>query len=299
MIDAQAILHRHFPVLRQSYTEKDAILYALALGYGSDPMDERQLLYTLERDLLVVPTFANVLCHPGFWINEPDTGIDATRAVHGEHHIVFHRPLPSHGSVRGETRVTEVIDKGVATGALLIIERRLFDDTTGELLASVVQHTLCRGDGGFSGEKGGAVTTGAHTRPKIVHTADRAPDWTVELPTLPQAALLYRLSSDLNPLHAAPEVAKAAGFPRPILHGLCTFGVICRAILQACTGDEATRLKSLGGRFSAPVFPGETLRVEIWQGDLDKGIRQLTLQCLVPQRKTLVFSAGTANVAEN
>lgn len=296
MIDAPALRAREFPVLRQSYTEKDAILYALAMGYGSDPLDEAQLRYVYGPGLRVLPTFANIPCHPGFWINDPTTGIDAARAVHGEHHMHFHVPLPAHGTVRGELRVTEIVDKGPGKGALLITERRIFDDSTGTLLASIEQHTLCRGDGGFSA---GTVAASATSRPpKATPVAERAPDWVAEVPTLPQAALLYRQSADLNPLHADPRTALAAGFPRPILHGLCTYGIVCRAVLQACAGDQPERMHSLGGRFSAPVFPGETLRVEIWDDDVSAGVRALRLQCVAPQRGVVVFSNGTAVVAE-
>lgn len=292
MIDVQAVRGREFPTLKQAYAQKDAILYALALGYGSDPMDAAQLRYVFERGLRVVPTFANVLCHPGFWISEPKLGIDAARAVHGEHHVRFHQPLPPAGTVRGQTRVVDVIDKGAGKGALLVFERMLYDDASGALLASIEQHTLLRGDGGFAGAE-------PVTAPKsaAAHFPESKPDLVVDIATLPQAALLYRLSADPNPLHADPQAARAAGFPRPILHGLATFGIACRALVQACAGDDPARLKSLGGRFSAPVFPGETLRTEIWRGEARAGAQPLRLRCLVPERKAVVFANGAATVA--
>lgn len=285
MIDTTAVRQWTFPVLRQTYTEKDAILYALALGYGSDPGDPRQLSYVYERGLKVVPTFANVLCHPGFWISDPRTGIDATRAVHGEQRVRLHAPLPPRGCVRGETRVLDIVDKGKGKGALLVFQRQLFDDETGTLLATIEQHTLCRGDGGFSGAEPSPSPRG-----NVQSSPTRPADVVVEMPVLPQAALVYRLSADPNPLHADPQVALAAGFPRPILHGMCTFGMACRALVQACAGDVPTRLASMSGRFSAPMFPGEVLRIEIWRED-PSAVR---FRCVVPARDTAVLTGGTA-----
>ncbi|MFD0668326.1 MaoC/PaaZ C-terminal domain-containing protein [Ramlibacter sp. MAHUQ-53] len=290
MIDAQAVRAWEFPPLRQAYTEKDAILYALALGYGSDPLDAGQLRYVYESGLRVVPTFANVLCHPGFWVSDPRTGIDARQVVHGEQHVRFHRPLPPKGAVRSRTRVVDLVDKGAGKGALLVFVRELFDEASGELVATIEQHSLCRGDGGFAGD---APAAPAGVRPAVT-MPERAPDHIVEIPTLPQAALVYRLSADPNPLHADPHAARAAGFERPILHGLATFGVVCRAVLQACAGDDPTRLASLGGRFTAPVFPGETLRTEIWRDAGDPA--SLRLRCVVAGREAVAFSAGSARV---
>lgn len=287
MIDVQAVRTREFPVLRQAYAEKDAILYALALGYGSDSVDEEQLCFVLEPALRVVPAFANVLGHPGFWISDPATGVDAAKAVHGEHRMRFHAPLPPRGKVRAQTRVVDVLDKGAGKGALVVTERLVHDDTSGALLATIEQHTLCRGDGGFSG------APPERSAPKVEAPAERAPDHVVDIPVLPQAALLYRQSADLNPLHADPRVARAAGFARPILHGLCTFGIACRALLQACAGNEPARLRGLAGRFSAPVYPGETLRTEIWR----EGARDIRLRCSVPERASVVFSNGVASLA--
>lgn len=290
MIDVQALCAREFQPLRHSYCEKDAILYALALGYGSDPTDEAQLRFAFEQRLQVVPAFANVLCHPGFWIGDPALGLDASRAVHGEHHVSFHAPLPAAGTVRGQTRVAGVTDKGAGKGALVVTERLLHDDASGTLLARIEQHTLLRGDGGYSGTTVEASVKGTVQVPK------GPPDHVIAIPTLPQAALLYRLSADPNPLHADPGIARAAGFPRPILHGLCTFGIVCRAVLKACAHDDPARMHSLGGRFSAPVFPGETLRTEIWAADLHGGVQQLHLRCVSVERECLVFANGVATV---
>jgi acyl dehydratase len=290
-IDVAAVKAWQFPVLSQGYTEKDTILYALALGYGAQPEDPSQLAFVYERGLRAVPTMVATLCHPGFWISDPRTGIDATRAVHGEHRVTFHAPLAARGSVRGQTRVLDVIDKGAGKGALLVVERTLHDDPTGRQLATIEHHTLCRGDGGFSGTQPAKVAAAAP------RTDERAPDQVVELASLPQAALIYRLSADPNPLHADPEIARAAGFPRPILHGLCTYGIACRALLQACTPDDPGRLKSLAVRFSAPVYPGETIRTEIWNDGPDAdGLQAIRFRCRVPERDTVVISNGQATI---
>lgn len=286
MINEAVVRAWDFPALRQTWTEKDAILFALTLGYGSDPVDQDQLRYVYEKDLVVVPAFANVLCHPGFWMRDPRTGIDSSRVVHGEQRVEYFQALPPRGTARSETRVLDVIDKGEGKGALVIFERLLFDDASGAPLARVEQHSMCRGDGGFSG----AVAPAA--RKAATASDQRAPDAVIDIPSLPQAALMYRLSADPNPLHADPAVARAAGYPRPILHGLCTFGIACRALLQVCAQEPGVRMKSMASRFSAPVYPGETLRTEIHRDG-----NEVRFRCLVPERETVVLSNGAATLA--
>ena len=291
-IDVAALKSWDFPVLRQRWTDKDTILYALALGYGSDPEDPAQLAFVYEGALQAVPALATTLCHPGFWISDARTGIDATRAVHAEHRVVFHRPLPPQGSARAQTRVVDVLDRGEGRGAMLVFERTLYDEASGHALASIEHHTLCRADGGFS-----AMRTEAPARVPAPSAPDAPPDHLVEIASLPQAALIYRLSADRNPLHADPEVARAAGFARPILHGLCTYGIACRAIVQTCAANDAAQLRSLAVRFTAPVFPGETLRTEIWNDGCDThGARAVRLRCVAVERGTIVLSDGRATV---
>jgi len=299
MINAQALLTRPFPVLKQAYTEKDAILYALSLGYGSDPVDPAQIQYVYEKNLQVVPSFVAVLCAPGFWLADPSLGANTAMIVHAEHAIEFVRPLAPAGQLRGETSVVEVIDRGAGKGAMIVSERLIKDDASNELLARIVQHTLCRGDGGFSG-----IEPAPRAASVKAQLADEAPaDWVVTLPTLPQAALLYRLFADLNPLHIDPAVAQKAGFDRPILHGLCTYGVVCRAVMQACLGGDASRMHSLAGKFTAPVVPGDNLRIEIWKDSQNPhphtGRQALKIRCSVPERQSVVFSNGTAMVSLN
>jgi acyl dehydratase len=295
-ININAVKNWSFPVLRQTYSEKDTILYALSLGYGSQPASETELRFVYEHGLRAVPTMAALLCHPGFWISDPRTGIDASKAVHGEQRMTFHALLAVKGVVRGQTRVVDVIDKGQGKGALLVFERTLHDDISNTLLATIEQRTLCRGDGGFSASpvaKSAPDTLSASAPPPAVVAAPSkaGPTHQLDIHSLPQAALIYRLSADMNPLHADPAVARSAGFDRPILHGMCTYGIAARAIIQACCGNDPSVLRDLSARFSAPVFPGETIRTEIWEDSV--GIR---FQCLARERGVVIISNGVAQV---
>jgi acyl dehydratase len=287
-IDVDAVRNWAFPTLRQAYSERETILYALALGYGTHYTDANELRYVYEHDLVAVPTMATSLCHPGFWINDSRTGIDARKAVHAEQKTVWHRPLRAQGVLTGASRVVGIVDRGKDRGALLIVKRDLFDEETGELVVSLEQVTMCRGDGGFTGEQASSRKA-ADMSPRSPRPAASAPDHIVDIQVLPQAALIYRLCADRNPLHASPAVARDAGFPRPILHGLCTYGLAARAIIQACYGQDAAALGGLSGRFTAPVYPGETLRTEIWE---ERG--SVRFSCSVPSRSVTVFSDGVA-----
>lgn len=281
-----------FGDVEQSYGEKDAMLYALGLGVGHDPMDEQQLAFVYEKKLKVLPTMAVVLGYPGFWMKDPASGIDWVRIVHGEQFLQLHRPLPASGTVVGRSRIRALVDKGSDKGALVVQERSLHDKGSGELLATLEHVTFCRADGGFSQLPDNGPRGGDAPPPAKPATPEGAPDATCDLPTLPQAALIYRLCADPNPLHAEPAVAKAAGFPRPILHGLATYGVAGHAILKTYCGYEPARLKSLGVRFSAPVFPGETIRTEMWR----RG-NALQFRARVLERDLIVLSHGTAEVS--
>lgn len=281
-IDYQKLKAWPFPELEHSYTERDTILYALGLGFGADPLDEGQLKFVYEEGLMAVPTLAVVLAYPGFWAKDPATGIDWRQVLHGEQGLVIHRPLPSSGTVVGRTRITEILDKGEGKGAILYSDREVYDKASGDLLCTVSGCAVLRGDGGFGGPNGPQPTP--HAIP------DRAPDLSLDLPTLPQAALIYRLSGDYNPLHADPKVAAAAGFPRPILHGLCTYGVAGHALLKLLCDYDPTRLRRMDCRFTAPVFPGETLRTEIWREDG----KQAAFRCRVVERDRIVLNNGWA-----
>lgn len=277
------LLALKIPDVEQSYGPKDCMLYALGVGLGLDPVDEAQLAFVYEQHLKVLPTMAVVIGYPGFWAKELDTGIDWVKVVAGEHSLVLHRPLTPSGTVTSRTRVLDVIDKGAGKGAIVYSERTIDDKASGEQIATIVQTTFCRGDGGFGGPP-------RETRP--VHPIpERAPDLVCDLPTRPEAALIYRLSADPNPLHADPAVAKAAGFPRPILHGLATFGVSGHAIIKSLCGYDPARLTAIAGRFSAPVFPGETIRTEMWRDG-----RVVSFRARVVERDVIALNNGRAEL---
>jgi acyl dehydratase len=270
-----------FPESRQDYKPRDTILYALGLGVGDDPVDPGQLRFVYERGLRALPTLGVVLAHPGFWASDPALGIDWVRMLHVGQGLTLHRPLPVEASVVARQRIVDVIDRGVEKGALLYYERDVIDAATGDLLATVRQTLLCRGNGGFGGP--------AREVPDAVRIPERAPDQIVERKTLPQTALLYRLSGDVNPLHADPAVAAKAGFSRPILHGLATYGIAAYALLSAMCGSDPERLREFDVRFTAPVFPGETIRTELWrEGDA------VLLRASVLERNKIVLDNGRA-----
>lgn len=256
-IDYEKLLNFPIPEVRQHLTKRDSVFYGLSVGLGMDPMDERQLDFVdHHRDLKAMPSMAVVLGHPGFWLRNPETGVDAVRVVHGEQGIEIHKPLPVEGEIVGTTRVTGIVDKGEGKGALLYSEKQVRGGD-GTLYATTRSTTFLRGDGGFGGPSGPVKPP--HPVP------EGAPDMVVDLPTRPEQALYYRLNGDDNPLHASPSIAAKAGFPRPILHGLCTLGVVTHALIRALADYDASALRALNLRFSSPVYPGETIRTEIWR----------------------------------
>jgi acyl dehydratase len=271
------------PQGEQSYTPRDCMLYALGVGLGHDPLNEDELPFVYERDLKVLPTMAAVLGHPGFWIRDLDTGIDWVKIVNGEQSVTLHQPLKGQNTVVGSQRIIEVIDKGAGKGALVLTERKVADKATGTLIATVTQTTFCRADGGFGGPPRQAP--GPYPIPA------RAPDTVCDLPTRPEAALIYRLSGDRNPLHCDPTVAKEAGFSRPISHGLGTFGTAGHAVLKTMCGYDPAKLASFAGRFSAPVFPGETIRTEMWR---DGAV--VSFRSRVVERDVIAVNNGRAEV---
>ena len=261
-VDPAVLLARPFVPLHHAFDERDTMLYALGVGIGADPLDAGQLRYVYEgvegSRLLALPTMANVLAYPGFWAREPDTGIDWRRVVHAEQHIELHDVLPSRGRFVGSNRVSALWDRGPERGAFMEQRREIRDAETGRALATVTQLSLLRGDGGF----GPGGSDGAAPAPHVMPA--RAPDAVCDLSTLPQAALIYRLSGDRNPLHADPEVAHGAGFARPILHGMATMGVAAHAVLRTLLGYDSSRFAAMRVRFTAPALPGDTLRTELW-----------------------------------
>lgn len=276
-----------FEPLERTYTPHDAILYSLGLGYGIDPLDEDDLAYVYEKNLRVSPTFANVLGYPGFWAKHPGTGIDWVKLLHGEQTLRIHKPLQASATVIGQSRVARIIDKGEGKGALLLIERRITDKASGELLATVEQLNFLRGDGGYSAS--GQPSDEPIAAPLPI--PERAPDAVCDLQTRPEGALIYRLSGDDNPLHADPATARAAGFDRPILHGLATYGVAGHAVLKVACDSRPERLAMLYTRFTAPVYPGETLRTELWIDGSEVRFRTHALE-----RDVIVLNNGRAKI---
>jgi len=273
------------PPAEQTYEPRDCMLYALGVGLGHDPMNEDELAFVYEKNLKVLPTMATVIGHSGSLARNPRTGIDWVKVVNGEQGFKLHRPLAAQDIVVGRTRIVEVIDKGAGKGALVLTERDISDKKTGEAIATVTQTIFCRGDGGFGGP--------AREAPPPHPVPARTPDAVCDLGTRPEMALIYRLNGDYNPLHAEPAAAKAAGFDRPILHGLGTFGVSGHAVLKTMCGYDSSRLMSFSGRFSAPVFPGETIRTEMWR---DGPI--VSFRARVVERDVVAINNGRAELKQ-
>ena len=269
-------------VVRQTFTERDTILYALAVGAGRpNPAAPEALPLADEARLQALPTMAVVLGIGPNWIIEPQWGIkDFTRLLHGEQMLTVHHPLPSAGTVVATESVEEIYDKGADKGAVMYV-KRLLHDTRGELLVEVRAAGFLRGNGGFGGKSGGGPT------PQAI-PADRTPDASTEMDIARDQASLYRLCGDTNPLHIDPEVARSAGFERPILHGLCTYGIAARALMSQFCADNAARVKRMDVRFSKPVYPGETLRTDAWRLDGNS----VGFRCSVPARGVTVIDNG-------
>jgi acyl dehydratase len=264
------------------------MLYALGIGMGADPLDRGQLRYVYEKDLVAMPSMAAVLCSPGSWARDPRSGVDYVKIVHGEQDVTLHKPLPVQGELRATSRITCVVDKGPGKGAVIEQVRDVLGPD-GAVLASVRQSTFARGDGGYS-QHGGRSDAAPAALPAV---PDRAPDAEVVLRSVPQAALIYRLSGDYNPLHSDPDIAARAGFARPILHGLCSYGMAAHAVLRQYCGYEGARLRRMAVRFSSPVFPGETLRFQLW----DAGNGGLHLRARVDERDVKVLDNGWFELA--
>jgi acyl dehydratase len=253
------------PQLR-SWDSKDALLYAVGVGAGlGDPLAE--LEFTTENcegiEQKVLPTFGVLIAQARGARSLGD--FNRAMLVHAEQYIELHRPLPVAGSVRTVSSATGIYDKG--SGALVVSENQAVDAATGEPLVTARSGTFIRGEGGFGGERG---SDPPWERP------DREPDHAVVLQTRPEQALVYRLSGDRNPLHVDPKFAARGGFDRPILHGLCTYGVTGRALLHTLCGSDPGRFGSMYGRFSRPVWPGDTLTVSIWVTGGDTAVFQTT-----------------------
>lgn len=283
-INYEKLLNFDIPQVEQKLTKRDTMLYALGVGLGSDPLDLKQLQFVYEENLKALPTMAIILGYPGPWHAAEETGITRSHVVHGEQGFVIHKPLPVEGTIIGKTRVTAVLDKGKDKGALLVTACDVRDKATDELICTLSSTTFCRADGGFGGPSGPV---------KAPHPVPESPPQQVcDLPTLPQAALIYRLSGDYNPLHADPAYAAKAGFKMPILHGRATFSVVGHALVKSVCDYDPLRLKSMEGRFSSPVYPGETIRTEMWVDG-----KVVSFRATVPARGVTVLNNGRAEIA--
>ena len=249
----EKLLALKIPEVEHSYGPKDCMLYALGLGLGQDPMNEDELAFVYEKNLKVLPTFAVVLGYSPYWLRDSQSGVTWNKVVHGEHGFVLHKAAWRRGrGDRAHPRRRGDRQRRRQGRAGFVRAQGGRQGETGEPVATLTQTTFCRADGGFGGPKEATKREAPAPHP----LPERAPDLTCDLPTRPEMALIYRLSGDVNPLHADPEFAKAAGFPRPILHGLATFGVAGHAILKGVCGYDPARLTAMAGRFSAPVYPG-------------------------------------------
>lgn len=282
-MNLQKLVTRVFPQISAPYTRRDTMLYGLGVGACSDPLDPRELSFVYEDGLQALPSMSGVLAHPGFWIKEPELELNWVKLVHAEQRFELSAPLPPEGEVIGRYRVTGVIDKGPDKGALMYFEKAL-DAADGTRICTINMTYFFRGDGGC-GNWGEAL-------PELIAVPDAAPQGHCDVATSPLSALTYRLSGDYNPLHADPAVARKAGFDRPILHGLCTYGVACQALVRAVAGYDASRLRGMAARFTRPVFPGETIRTEYWLGDGGR----LQFRCIALERGEIVLDRGRARI---
>ncbi|MFH8393128.1 MULTISPECIES: MaoC/PaaZ C-terminal domain-containing protein [unclassified Streptomyces] len=241
-----------------AWSHKDVQLYHLGIGAGVPATDPDELRYTLESRLHVLPSFATVAGagSPGVisGLSMPGVDVDLARVLHGGQSVRLHRPIPAEGTATATGRIAAVYDKGTAA---ILVMRTEVADTDGPLWTNDAQ-IFVRGEGGWGGDRGPGTRPAAPAGP---------PDRTVERPVREDQALLYRLSGDWNPLHADPEFAKLAGFDRPILHGLCTYGMTLKAVVDTLLGGDVTRVRSYSTRFAGVVFPGETLRIRMWRND--------------------------------
>ncbi|MDP3298947.1 MAG: MaoC/PaaZ C-terminal domain-containing protein [Phenylobacterium sp.] len=272
-----------------TYGDKDVMLYALGVGMGQDPMNETELPFVYEKNLKVIPTAATVLAAgaraaansgpaPQMPEGHRPSQINFLMVVHGEQKVELHKPLPTKGTFTVEGRTVGAYDKGKDKGAVVINES-VWTDENGEKVATLTSSTFARGDGGFGGPTEGA--------PEPHKVPERAPDMSVDFTTREDQALLYRLNGDRNPLHSDPEFARKAGFPKPILHGMCTYGITCRGVLQTYADYDASAFRQHSARFSSPVYPGETVTMDMW-----KDGNVISFEARVKSRNVTVIKSG-------
>ena len=286
-IDYQRLRQWPFAPAAVRYGANDCIRYALSLGMAQDPLDAQDLWYAYEEGLRVVPTFLSTVGGSGPWFRDPRSGIQWLQMLHGEQRMRFYGAVPPGAELACRARISHVVDKGAGRGALVVVQQDRADSQSGAPLATAQQVLFCRADGGFAaaGQPGDAPLEALPPVPS------RPPDQTLDMPTLPSAALLYRLNGDRNPIHVLPQAAREAGFDRPILHGLCTYGMAARAVLKAGGMEDSARRSAIAARFSAPVFPGEALQARLWHGP-----QRVQFELWARERAVRVLSHGVAEM---
>ncbi len=255
--DAERLKTWEFGTRTQSYTARDAMLYALGVGMPLEPGESDDLGFLTEDALRVLPSFAVTLATPGMWPKLPELEIAWEKVLHMAHACRFHTPLPPEARVESRAEITELYDRGADKGSVCILRREVRDTDDGTLYATIDQTVAMRGDGGFGG-----APMPRQPRPQM---PDRAPDHVQSVGTSPRATYIYRLSGDYNPLHSDYDVARRAGFDAPILHGLASYGTACAVLLRAFGGGDPARMRSLDLRFAGIVFPGDRLDFSCWQ----------------------------------
>jgi acyl dehydratase len=274
-------------VVEQQWSARDTILYNLGIGFGAAATaDPGQLRFVLEDRLVSFPSMVAILGVSHSLWHDDSLGIDFAGILHGEESFDLTRTLPPEGQLIGRSRVEGIWDRGAEKGAVMALCKTLHDPIDNAVFATCRSTLMLRRNGGFGGSAEGA--------PRAASLPERLPDGALELVTRPEQALIYRLSGDLNPLHAVPDVAARAGFAKPILHGLCTYGIAARAIVQAVADGDESRLRRFSVRFSSPVFPGETIRTEYWR----LGAAAYAFRALVPERNVVVLTAGQASLKD-
>ena len=276
-IDYDKIMSLETKNQKFSYSDRETMLYGLGVGFGRDPLNNEELKFVYERGLKTAPSMATVISWGAG--NMRESGINYLLVLHGEQRLKMYEPLPYAADILVDSSVKGVFDKGKEKGALIITETDIKLKESEKLLCTLSSTTFARGDGGFGGPSDGA--------PEPHQIPDRKPDDEFFADTEPNQALIYRLSGDRNPLHSDPEIAKAAGFDAPILHGLCTYGTACRTIISNVCNYDSTLIEEFNVRFSSPVYPGEKISTEIWKDD-----NVISFRCWVRDRNVMVLNNG-------
>lgn len=277
-LDPQRLLDLQIPLRRVVYSDRDVMLYALAVGTGAAGSGaDLHLVY--EKDLAAIPSFSQTLAFDDSWLGSCD--IDLSQVVHGALDLTFHQPIAAEGTIEVASRIAGLTDKGVGKGGLILQEAVLSQG--GNKVCTSLSTLFVRGGGGFGGSVGAVVPTPAvPAGPAGVE---------IEVRTQPNQALLFRLLGDRNPLHADPSVARASGFDAPILHGACSFGIACETVLRSFCELNPSRLEGLTARFAGPLFPGETLVFSFWRDQT-----HILFRAVAKERGTVVLDNGVARL---